>query len=69
MLIKDGETGFIKDADDLDGWVKVISYICDHESQLKKMKSKTQKLIREKFLWSNIAPRFEALYRKVLKNG
>lgn len=69
MLIKNGKTGFIQNVDDIKGWAKSISYICDNEEQLTEIKKQSQKIIREKFLWSNIAPKFENLYRKVLENG
>ena len=68
MLIKNGETGFIKDLDDIDGWVESLSYICSHEEYLNKMKSESKKMIRSRFLWSCLAPEFEKMYVRVLNN-
>ena len=66
ILIKDGETGFIKALEDVDGWSDAISYICEHENRLVKMKKTSMELIRNRFLWSSIVPEFEKVYRKVL---
>lgn len=69
MLIKDGETGFIKNVSDIEGWAEAITYICDNKDQLEEIKRKAKALIREKYLWSSLAPEFERLYKRVLKNG
>lgn len=66
LLIEDGVTGYVRNIEDEEGWVSAILDNCNSEEQIEGIRAKSMKLIREQFLWKNIAPRFVECYRRTI---
>lgn len=66
LLIKEGETGFIRDLGDLKAWSEAAEDILENEERLEKMIQNGKELICREYLWSKLAPQFLEVYNDVL---
>jgi len=57
-IVKDGETGYLCDLDDIDQWIERISFLLDNPSVGRRLGKKARKYVIEKFDWMKIAEDF-----------
>ena len=66
LLIKEGETGYIRQLGDVSEWCETAEIVVEKQIQVDEMREKERKIIRERFLWSKLAPFFLEVYNELL---
>lgn len=65
-LMEDEKSGYIRQLGDVYGWCEAIIEILTDEDGKEKMAREEQKIIKEEYLWSKLAIKFEEEYKIVL---
>lgn len=68
LLIKEGETGYIRELGNEVSWVDTIQMITDHPDLTDRIKRTSSELIKKQYLWEKLAPKFLQIYESRLKN-
>ena len=66
LLIKEGETGYIREFNDKVEWSNLIYEVLNNKSDMDIMRNKGKALIQDHYLWSKIAPKFLEVYNELL---
>lgn len=68
LLIKEGETGYIRELGNTVSWVNTIQMITEHPDLADRIKRSSSELIKKHYLWEKLAPKFLQIYESRLKN-
>ncbi len=63
-LMKNNETGFLIEKDDVNGWIEKLSLLINDEQRRKAMGEEGRKFVEENFNWSKIAKEFLDILKK-----
>lgn len=69
LLIKENENGFIKKLGDYREWVETIIKITDNKARKDEIKDKSIKKIKNEYLWSKLALKFENKYKEIINKN
>lgn len=65
-LVEDGETGFLVEMEDLDGFVEKVEYLSEDENERLRMGKNARKMVEEKFSFKSMGETYKDIYEEVL---
>ena len=66
LLIEDGKTGYIQKLGDLNAWSETAEEILENSKKNQHIRECAKQFLQEKYLWSQLAPKFWEVYDEVI---